>query len=512
MRRMHGLLAGCLAAVALAQEPPELLRLSVVGPAGWRSRLQPTNLGSMLASAAAETIWRGYAARIDEVLRRARDADEAFGRERARLLDYGGTLHVVAWLEQAEDALHVPRWSAALVAEPDGHTDLAAMAAESASWLTLAGDRVSNAWRDMRVTAPRCHEGRLLLVFASDDDRLAATARAERLVGKPLEPRDVVRLDVLLPPMLGLLRDHAWQRGLAGDLVGSSTQRASWTVGASGPHVAFTFDLGFTGPDRGMLSGLAPERSGVPDLAWLVPPDTPMHFAWQVDLAALWEVAVRTSAGLMDRDAQAWREHLVVHYGCDPVRDVLARLRDEALCMVCPAGQADAGELTPSLCFVVPVRDEAPLRTTCEAMLRRDGGAAACDEEGVLRGTWSGGMHVTIGHGVACFATDARAMLHAEQVLATAAERARPPSQLLDAGKGVGGKGRIDVATFVGHDLHVGLRLLLLLLGGAVSWPAVADVDAEVARWVPMLRQHQLDTASTTARSQAGQWQLRVLW
>ena len=102
--------------------------------------------------------------------------------------------------------------------------------------------------------------------------------------------------------------------------------------------------------------------------------------------------------------------------------------------------------------------------------------------------------------------------LRPQQVLATAAERARPPSQLLDAGKGVGGKGRIDVATFVGHDLHVGLRLLLLLLGGAVSWPAVADVDAEVARWVPMLRQHQLDTASTTARSQAGQWQLRVLW
>ena len=185
MRVLQQVVAGCLlAAVAVAQGPPELLRLSIVGPAGWRSRLQPTNLGSMLASAAAETIWRGYAERVDAALRSVRGADEAFRRERARLLDYGGTLHVVAWLEQAEDALNVPRWSAALVAEPDGHTDLEAMAVESKAWLERAGDRASNAWRDMRVSTPRCHEGRLLLVFAGDDDRAAATLRAERFAGR----------------------------------------------------------------------------------------------------------------------------------------------------------------------------------------------------------------------------------------------------------------------------------------------------------------------------------------
>lgn len=213
------------AALASQSPPPELLRLSIAGPATWQARLRPTNLGSLLASAAAERIWRGYVEGVDSALRAVRQADDAFVRERAHLLAYGGTLHVVAWLEQAETALQVPRWSAALIAEPDGHSDLPAMAKVCEAWFARLGEEMSNAWRDVAPGPAELVDGRLVVVFAGEDDRAGAAARARAFAAKKLDPRDVLRLELEVTPTLGLLRDREWERGLVGDVLGAATRR-----------------------------------------------------------------------------------------------------------------------------------------------------------------------------------------------------------------------------------------------------------------------------------------------
>jgi hypothetical protein len=147
--------------------PPAILSLRTFGPAAWRARLGPTNLGTMLASAQAEAIWRSYVDGAAAWLKRARCDAVAIARERPVAFDYAGAIAVVVWLEQAEDALHLARWSAAIVAEPDGKTDLAALAAESAGWLgdSLAKERGRH-WRDLTLAPPRVRDGRIVAVLA----------------------------------------------------------------------------------------------------------------------------------------------------------------------------------------------------------------------------------------------------------------------------------------------------------------------------------------------------------
>ncbi|HZN38017.1 MAG TPA: hypothetical protein VFD82_04395 [Planctomycetota bacterium] len=62
--------------------PPVVLRVQVLGPAGWRARLGPTNLGTMLATEAAERIWRRYADAVDGAMRGAQGDAAAFARAR----------------------------------------------------------------------------------------------------------------------------------------------------------------------------------------------------------------------------------------------------------------------------------------------------------------------------------------------------------------------------------------------------------------------------------------------
>src|SRR5262245_42428025 len=202
--------------------PQPILCIRTFGPAAWRSRLGPTNLGTMLASAQAEAIWRSYVDAAAASFRGARCDEVAFAREWARALDYAGAIAIVVWLEQAEDALHSARWSMAIVAEPDGQTDLGALAAQSAAWLgDILGVEQGRHWRDLTLVPPQVRDGRIVAVLACPEDVDAAIARAVALRPPTLAAPSVLNVEIDPDAALGLARDRPedrdWWRALIGD-------------------------------------------------------------------------------------------------------------------------------------------------------------------------------------------------------------------------------------------------------------------------------------------------------
>jgi hypothetical protein len=486
-----------------AHEPPEIVRMTIAGPAAWRARLGPTNLGAMLATEAAERIWRGYLARADARLRAGRPAaapgGDPLGSVRARLIDYAGTVHVVCWLEQAEDAVHVARWSAALVAEPDGHTDLAAMAAECRASIDHFADRASEPWRVVAAGAPRVHDGRLLLVLADDDDRAAATARAERIRGAPLERQDVVRVETRLPELLGLLRDHPLHRELAADVLGVTTGCAALTLGAVGPRVALTLALHGEGIDRGLVGAVWPVRPAGPStLAMLAPEGAALQLVWRTDLGAVWETWLRTGGSAVERamawkwDEAAYRARVAQRFGGDLGRDVLAHVGDELMLVAgLPVPRRDDPRWLPwqSLCLVARVRDAGRHEAVLRARLGRFG-------------------HVVIGGDVVCLALSDAALPIAAGIVerADAAVGAAPPS-----GTQITGTGTLQAHPVVLRELQRMLALASVLAGG---WD-VTDLlvpARDVDRWHPLLLEHRLGSIALESVRTAGELQLRVLW
>jgi hypothetical protein len=519
IRLLHRLCLGLgLIVTVRAQEgQPELLHLAVAGPATLRSRLLPTDLGSMCSSAEAVAIWATYVEQLDAALRASRVDAEAFAEDRARFLGYAGTFHLVVWLEQEEDGVHVPRWSAGLIAEPDARTDLVAMARGCEQWLARLGARTDKAWRELEVSTPRVHNGRLLIVLGSAEDRAAATARAEQFVPLPLPRNEVAHLDIQVQRCLLLLRDRNWERGLVGDLVGSGLERASCAIGSKGPNVACSLGLNFGNGPRGLLGSLWPPRTGVPDLDWLVPADTATRFAWRVDTEGLWNTWVGVLAGAFERTEKVVRSDLERRFCMDAQRDVFAHLRGDALLLWRAVNRAeDEGDHDAlpfaNACLVLPVRNQDALVAGASKLLKAIGAVPDVDGDDVFYGQWAGLGHVAIGHGVACLAFGERGRDHVDAVLELASGRPLPADAATIEGEGTAGRGRVDVSALMVRDVYAQLRLAAAIFGAGDFAPEVRTVAVEALRWQPLLKTNGLESASAELRWSRGEAGLLVLW
>lgn len=500
---------------ASAQEPhPELMRLSVAGPAAMRSRLLPTDLGSLCSSADAVAIWAGYVERLDAALRAAHGDDDAFARERARFLGYAGTFHVVVWLEQAEDGIHVPRWSLLLIAEPDARTDLQAMASECERWLARIGDTMDGAARELGVATPRIHDGRLLAVLAAAEDLEAANARAERFVPASLPRDEVVHLEIDVPPSLLLMRDRNWERGIASDLLGSGLQRATFAVGSRGPNVSMAMTVTFGEGSRGLLGGLLPPRTSIPDLEWLVPKETSSRFSWQLDAGEMWSAWSAVLAGAFERDVKEIRADEQKRLGIDVQRDVFAHLHGDALLLWRAAELAagDGDDPFGDACLVLPVRDGRALEAGAAKLLRAIGSAPDVDGDDVFYGQWAGLGHVAIGYGVACIAFGERGRDHVDAVLELAAERQSRGEVAAVKGNSLCGSGRIDVSALLARDFYAMVRGAMVAVGAGDFAPSSPVVTTEAQRWLPLLKASGLEDAAVELKSGASEVSLRVLW
>ncbi len=499
-----------LATVAVAQAPPPvMLHLTVAGPAAWRARLGPTNVGTMLATSQAEAIWRGQIDKVDRALRPAHERAAGGAAARPRFFDYAGEVQLVVWLEQAEDALHLRRWSAAMIVGSDGRTDLATMVAEGDEWLARTGAAAVPRWLEMQVQPPVQHDRRIVVTMACAEDDAAVAARAVAFTGRPLGDA-VLRLDLEVPTVLGTLRDRPSEREFVAALLGPGTQRATLEVGHVGPQVAIDLCVTFGGDGRGVLSGLLPAARETPHLLRFVPDDTATHYAWRIDAPEFWKRAIDAAAIAADMEPKVLHERLSKQCGVDVAKQVMALLSAEALLLWRAAGEHDdASGLFANLCLVVPVSDEAALIEAARTALTGAGKRPVLDDGGVLRCD-TVFASLAIGHGIACVAFGTRGAAHRDAVIEHAAAGRRPdapavPSQ--GAPKGCNGRGRIDVATLFERDLH--LRWLPIAITDRGN---VARIAGEATRWLPLLREHGLADASTLGGVTTDAWRLRILW
>ncbi|MFT7535491.1 MAG: hypothetical protein ACI85K_001444 [Hyphomicrobiaceae bacterium] len=514
---MRTLLATLLVSLVAQAQVPVLLHLTICGPAAWRSRIGPTNLGTMLASKNAEAIWGGYVAEIGRTLRSASGVGEKSAAERLSVFDYGGDIHIVAWLDQAEDAAHLRRWSAALIVEPDGYSDLKAMAVECQGWIKRACASASTRWLSLELSPPRLHGGRLITVLASAQDMDAATERAQQYVCRSLDGTKVLLADFDLQVALGLLRDRASQRDFVAALLGPASKRASLAISSVGPQVAIEFGAAFSKRDGGAVRPLVPASRGIIDLDPLVPAATATHYSWEVDFVGLWHGLTSAFAAAAERDPKRYRQRLSVANGCDLGAALWPHVRREVVLLWRSAEGDDGMDTTPfaNACLVALVRDERALIEAVTKVLKQRGERYQIDDDGVL---WSDGSVFTlrIGFGVACVALRDHGSEQCEAVLGRAAKRRRvpfaPATPPPGAPPGWNGRGRLDVTTLFTRDLYSELRWLLLVFGGMQHLPHLIDLQAEGQRWLPLLQRHGLDQATTVGGSTAEHWRLRILW
>jgi hypothetical protein len=499
--------------------PPAILCMRTFGPAAWRARLGPTNLGSMLASGQAEAIWRSYVDAAAASFRDERRDEVAFAREWARALDYAGAIAVVVWLEQAEDALHPARWSMAIVAGPDGQTDLAALAAQSAGWLgDILGKEQGRHWRDLTLVPPRVCDGRIVAVLACPEDVDAAIARAVTLRPPTLATPSVLNVEIDAHEALGLARDRPEDRDWWRALIGDATQHVTLELGRAGPQVALDTGLEFTAGDRGMLGALCPMRKGVPAMEWLIPEGTSAHMTGHVDFAALWHAAVAADAQLRDMDLDTARKRWAKDLGLDVATDLAAHCTGDAMLLWQASAPEDKDHsLLGNLCIVVPLRDEPAAVAGIKALLPRLGrwarvkqGVLLAEQEGVL---WRPALCLGIANGVACLAVGSNGREHVLAVIDRAAggpPRTNPRAAEPAAPTGWNGAGRIDVEIMLSRHLANLGRLLRALTGASVHLSP--HTAREANRWLPLLRQYGLAAATRLSGATPTTWRQRVLW
>ena len=129
--------------------------LDTVGPDGWRTRLGPTNLGSLLASEQGKALWQPSVLPLLGQAKAMLGGDETGAAAEERLLGHRGRIRIGVWLDlearSAGDAIAM-----ATLIEGDGRTDLASLANDLRTLFAMAirGDEgkleLGGALRDVR--------------------------------------------------------------------------------------------------------------------------------------------------------------------------------------------------------------------------------------------------------------------------------------------------------------------------------------------------------------------------
>jgi hypothetical protein len=318
------------------------LSIDTVGPDGWRSRLGPTNLGSLLESEQGRALWRPQVDPLLAIWRELAGDEAVYAASNERLLGYAGRIRAAFWFD-LEGRAGDPPQCIAVALEGDGKSDLAAIAADLRRFLyealpgewrdvELAGrSRAVRVGADVAVTAPFDHEGALLAAAAPIDGLEQAVQRALALAADrtPLRPDSpALRLRVAFGTMVRHAlaaddEDNDWQRAIGLDSIGDGTI----TIGGAGPRVLVEYAQEFTSDERRLFAALMPATPEVPTLLAAVPPTgtwTVGHF----DLGLLYESVLAAIDASEGGDARAEVKKSV---GIDLGPDLLAHATDEVM-------------------------------------------------------------------------------------------------------------------------------------------------------------------------------------
>ncbi len=367
MNLRHPLLAICFVLTPLVAQTaattaaaPHVL-IESVGPDGWRMRFAPTNLGSLLDSQEGRALWQPNLMPVLGMWQHLVGDEAAFAPVQKRMLGYGGRIRLAVWLGEG-DLGNQGVFSAALVLEGDGHTDLQALAAD----VQHLQQQMEGDWAEADVggsklrllthgsdtmTAPIVGEHHVLLAMASKDELAATLANARALAadatGKPPAPNTpAMRVEVALPALVGLARTQGeakpdsdeWptMKALGVECLGNSVL----TLTTAGPHLQLELVQSFLSAPRGLFAAFFPETATVPALLQLLPKDRSSWRIGRFDLQALL-AAIEQVAAANDVDLDDLHKNMREEMGIDLSADLLAHMTDEVVLLGSPLRDVD---------------------------------------------------------------------------------------------------------------------------------------------------------------------------
>ena len=545
MPAMNQRVLASLVAVACAlpaQQAPTAvtphLIIETVGPDGWRSRFGPTNFGVMLASEEGRRVWQPSVAPLLGMWAAVAGGEQAYKEASERLMGFGGSVRMAAFVN--EDAAA----NIALVFDPDGRSDLEAIAADLRGWLDAA---LPGEWREHQlaggkvtlkrsgpdfVTAPIVSDGRLQLMAGDFEHIDNATGLAAWLAARPAtlaspkpgSPALRVTLDLKQLIALSELADSpviVKALGLDG------LQQMTLALRAAGPRIEVDADIALDGEPRGIVRAFLPSSAGISGLTALLPARASAWKIGRFDLNALFEGIMGAIAA--DEGDQKVRDEIRRELGMDPGPDLLAHATDELLVVGSPLRDLDRvseagwmltwrlrddrkfGEgFDKMIASAKPFLSPSETVEVDDVRLRRYGNMLGYD------------LWMAVGNGVFVIAAGRDAEADATALLRKAKAATFAPATAPGDGfrgldrhlpPGVNGVARAEIDELVGVPIDWWLELLPELLPLDLR----PDVDVDTAEeqqeaMLALLRQHQLTTIRTATGFANDTWRWRLYW
>lgn len=521
--------------------PPETaphVRLETVGPDGWRMRLGPTNLGSMLESEQGRALWQPQVMPLLGFWQMIAGGAEPFAAAKARLLGYSGRVQFAAWFGKGSiDHSGVVRLALAL--EADGRTDMQALVAD----LRQLQEQAPGQWRrqklgsdtievrgdgDDAMTAPQLVGNHIVVAMASESSIEQALANAKALLadatGKPPAPNSpAMRVDVDVKALLAqALADGDAEDKLAVTVLGlDSLQRVQFSLATAGPHVQFELAQHFAPAPAGFFAAFFPPVQCVPDLRWLLTGDETWrlgHFDWTAFFTTGLD-AVQRLSGIAAGNA---REDMKQELGADVIDDVAAHMGTEIA--VQGAGLRDFDRATDlAWAVAVRLRDADKFRDGLHTILDHSKPLWSLSETKTIDGSECRHYRVlgydlwlAVGHGLGFALGGNEAEERLTKMLAAAAKPGTAANAFPDLAKhlpaGINGEAKGDLSSLFAVPGEIWWMLLRELV--PLPRPHLApDDDASTREQTEaLLRQHNLAVVRTATGYDAGVWRWRLYW
>ena len=370
MLRLAVFIATCTLANAqdaVAPIAPQVL-VETVGPDGWRTRLGPTNLGVLLASAEGRALWEPAVAPLLGMWTSIAGGPQAYRDASERLFGFSGVVRVAWSMNQRGNA------SFAVLVDSDRRTDLEAITADLRSVIdatmpgqwrpkVIAGEQVMVRERTGSfLSSPRVDGGQLSMLGGETDDPAQAAGLRAWLTARPTtltEPRPgspAARVTIDLQRAMELEADESLQPMMT--VLGiDALRRLVLTVSAAGPHLQVGADVEIEGAPRGVVRAFMPPSVGISRLVSLLPGATSVTKVGRFDPRAL----VTSVLDLAEAEFGSAREDAADRLGLELDDDLFAHATDELLVLGQPLQDFDrVREATWGLAW--RLRDEAKFR------------------------------------------------------------------------------------------------------------------------------------------------------
>lgn len=342
---------------------PHLL-IDTVGPDGWRTRLGPTNLGSLLASEQGKALWQPSVLPLLGQAKAMLGSDEAGAAMEQRLLGHQGRIRIGVWLDlearRSGDAMAM-----ATLIEGDGRTDLASLANDLSTLLTMAirGEEgtleLGGAARAVRredgdaFVLPFVDGKHVLLAVGPEAMVPGVFAAMQRLgadaTGKPPLPNTPalrVQFDLATLVANSIAKEGARDAAMMKALGLPSLGQLTLAVAAAGPNVQFELAQQFSDDERGLFAALLPATAGVPAAHALVPADAASWKVGRFDFHALYRSVVQALTAYEKERSDEMLASIREECGLDPDTELLAHTTDELLFWHGPLDDIDRVERT----------------------------------------------------------------------------------------------------------------------------------------------------------------------